>query len=352
MRATPAEKAMWRWVNVENLDNFLREVYDYFLDCGIWSILLSRALKQLTLAFVVSLSVFLTMCVDWKLLPGSKELPDVLISKCTNKMPGAISLFIWLFMFWWILQTAQYIFDARRLWHMHEFYEHLLGIPDADMQTVTWQEIVGRLMTLRDSNPQTALNVKSENRKYLGAQSKQRMDAHDIANRLMRKENYLIALFNKEILNLTLPIPWLRNRQLFSKNLEWNINLCIIDFVFNEQSQVRQLFLRDTHRRQLIEALRRRCQFYGFVNIVSAPFIISYFLVVYFLRYFTVSQLHQLRTWVALANKAIRNSTSILHSWVRVHTHRLRNGNSANSMSYHTSSIAEETCLYHSPATT
>ena len=38
----PREMAMWRWANVENLDNFLKDVYDYFLGNGVWSILLSR----------------------------------------------------------------------------------------------------------------------------------------------------------------------------------------------------------------------------------------------------------------------------------------------------------------------
>lgn len=43
----PKEKAMWRWANVENLDNFLADVYDYFLGNGIKSILLSRVLNLL-----------------------------------------------------------------------------------------------------------------------------------------------------------------------------------------------------------------------------------------------------------------------------------------------------------------
>lgn len=43
----PKEKAMWRWANVENLDNFLKDVYDYFLGNGIWCILLSRILNLL-----------------------------------------------------------------------------------------------------------------------------------------------------------------------------------------------------------------------------------------------------------------------------------------------------------------
>ncbi len=43
----PKEMAMWRWANVENLDNFLKDVYDYFLGNGIWCILLSRMLNLL-----------------------------------------------------------------------------------------------------------------------------------------------------------------------------------------------------------------------------------------------------------------------------------------------------------------
>lgn len=43
----PREQAMWRWANVQNLDNFLMEVYDYFLGNGIWCILLSRGLNLL-----------------------------------------------------------------------------------------------------------------------------------------------------------------------------------------------------------------------------------------------------------------------------------------------------------------
>lgn len=45
--AHPRERAMWRWANVENLDNFLKDVYDYFLGNGIWCILLSRVLNLL-----------------------------------------------------------------------------------------------------------------------------------------------------------------------------------------------------------------------------------------------------------------------------------------------------------------
>ena len=43
----PKERALWRWANLENLDNFLFDVYNYYVGNGIWSILLNRVLTLL-----------------------------------------------------------------------------------------------------------------------------------------------------------------------------------------------------------------------------------------------------------------------------------------------------------------
>ena len=243
-----------------------------------------------TLAFVVGFGTFLTSCIDFQLLPQKEALGEILIPQCTKKMSGFANMLIWLFAFLWVAKAFQYLFDIRRLRHMHDFYHHLLEIPDTDIQTISWQEVVKRLMSLRDANPSTASGVKERHRRFIGSQSKQRMDAHDIANRLMRRDNYLIALFNKDVLDLTLPVPFLRNRQLFSKTLEWNLSLCILDYVFNEQGQVRPLFLKDTHRKALSNGLRRRFLFAGIMNVICAPFILVYFMMLYFFRYFNEYQ--------------------------------------------------------------
>ena len=173
---------------------------------------------------------------------------------------------------------------------MQNFYRHLLEIPDSDMQTISWQEVVKKLMNLRSLNPVTADGVKEQHRRFMGSQSKQRMDAHDIANRLMRRDNYLIALINKDVLDFTLPLPFIRNRQLFSRTLEWNLQYCILDFVFNEQGQVRSLFLKDSHRKGLSAGFRSRFLFAGFISLVCAPFAVLYYMLFYFFRYFTEYQ--------------------------------------------------------------
>ena len=176
-------------------------------------------------------------------------------------------------------------------------------------------------MLLRDSNPATAAGVKERHRRFLGSQSKQRMDAHDIANRLMRRDNYLIALINKDILDLTLPVPFFKNRQLFSKTLEWNLNLCILDFVFNEQGQVKALFLKDTHRRALSNALRSRFLFAGLMNVLCAPFIVLFFMLLYFFRYFNEYQRNPSqigsRQYTPLAQWKFREFNELWHLFER-----------------------------------
>ena len=216
-------------------------------------------------------------------------MEQVLIKRCTKDMSTSKSILIWLFSLFWIWKLFQLLFDLRRLSHMQQFFEHLLDLPDTEIQTVSWQEIVKRLMLLRDSNAATA-GQRESHRRFVGNQSKQRMDAHDIANRLMRRDNYMIALINKDTLDLTLPIPFLKNRQIFSKTIEWSLSQCILDYVFNQHGQVRPLFLKDSHRRVLSDGLKRRFQFAGIMNIVCAPFILIYFFMLYFFRYFNEYQ--------------------------------------------------------------
>ncbi|KAI9894211.1 MAG: autophagy protein atg9 [Vezdaea aestivalis] len=310
-----------RWEDVINLDNFLKEVYDYFLGNGIWSILLARLLNVLTVTFVIAFTAFLSACVDYKKIPVSKRLPEVLVPQCTKKMSGSLNFALWIVSFSIVLRIFQMIWEFRKLRQMHDFYLYLLHVPDAELQTISWQEVVRRLMELRDKNPTTATIPPSHQRFILGTQSKQRMDAHDIANRIMRKENFFIALFNKDVLDLTLPIPFLRNRQLFSNVLQWNLSFCILDYVFNEEGQVRPLFTRSSHRRALSDALRQRFLFAGYMNIICAPFIIVYLVAHYFLRYFTEYQKNPAsigsRQYTPLAEWKFREFNELWHLYQR-----------------------------------
>lgn len=289
--ADPRSRALWRWTNVVNLDNFLDDAYRYYTEHGMYSILLSRAFALLTSAFIVAFSFFMTQCIDYHSdLDHVSSLQEVLVPKCMKRMTWFPSLLLWLLVTVWILKAFQYVTDIQRLLHLRDFYFYLLDIPDSELQSISWPEVVSRLMALRDSNPTVAPNSSAKSRRYATTQSKQRMDAHDIANRLMRQDNYLIAMINKDVFDMTLPVPLLRNRQLFTRTLEWNLRFCIMDFVFNERGQMRPTFLKETHRKELSDALRSRFIFAGTMNLIVAPFLIMFFLLQNFFSNFNEYQ--------------------------------------------------------------
>jgi Autophagy protein Apg9. len=113
----------------------------------------------------------------------------------------------------------------------------------------------------------------------------------------MRQENYLIALFNKELLDLRVPLPSFLKRfvtpekgkgKVLTQALEWNLRFCLMEYLFDEHGRVRKVFLKSKNRGALIEGLRRRFIFMGILNAMFAPFIVPYILIYSFFRYFEV----------------------------------------------------------------
>jgi autophagy-related protein 9 len=47
LTADPKQRALWKWANVQNLDNFLGSVYFYYEEHGVWSICLKRSISLL-----------------------------------------------------------------------------------------------------------------------------------------------------------------------------------------------------------------------------------------------------------------------------------------------------------------
>ncbi|KAF9985052.1 autophagy protein atg9 [Mortierella antarctica] len=275
-----AELAMWKWVNVENLDNFLAKVYDYYVGKGMYTILLERCLNLLTFAFVIGFSTFLIGCVDYPKLRHAKHMEEVLIPQCFHKLSTGTFVLLLLFTVFWIGQVTRLIYDIPEMVDMCNFYTYLLQIPDEDIQTVLWQEVVARIMKIRDNNPNTTTTATIQ------TADTQRLNAHDIANRIMRKENFMIAMFNKDLIDLSVPLPMLRSRTILTRILEWSLSFCILGYVFDERGQVRKRFLKDTRRVELVEGLRRRFQFMGLATLLFSPLISIYLILYFFFRYF------------------------------------------------------------------
>lgn len=289
------ERALWNWVNVYNLDAFLQEVYAYYEGKGIYSIALARGLNLLTVGFVIGFSTFLLGCINYSRLQHQKstQLSDVIVERCVSKFSGFTLLFFLLFTAFYVWQIISFVMGISRLVDMYNFYTYLLKIPDADIQTISWSEIVRRIGLIREENPLTAISSKGSRNHDDTTTAK--LDAHDIANRIMRQENYLIALFNKELLDLRTPLPYIFKKflteeegkgKVLTQALEWNLRFCLMEYLFDQHGKVRKVFLKSKNRVALIEGLRRRFIFMGILNAMFAPFIVPYLLMYSFFRYF------------------------------------------------------------------
>lgn len=104
------------------------------------------------------------------------------------------------------------------------------------------------------------------------------LSSKQYSSRIMRQENYLIALFTKDLLDLRvrLPIPIALQRYLpkrlitfdatgerpyltfgentLTKALEWNLRYCLLGFLFDERGRVRKEFIKERGRQGMIES--------------------------------------------------------------------------------------------------
>ncbi|EIW84892.1 APG9-domain-containing protein [Coniophora puteana RWD-64-598 SS2] len=291
------ERALWKWVNVYNLDAFLQDVYRYYEGKGIYSIALARGLNLITVGFVIGFSTFLLGCVDYGRIRPDKitRLSDAIVPHCVSRFSGFTLLFFLPFTAFYIWRIISFVFEISRLVDMYNFYTYLLRIPDADIQTISWPEVVRRIGAIREENPITAISSAAGGNSATPATAS--LDAHDVANRIMRQENYLIALFNKDLLDLRVPLPPNIKRllhqsgdegkgQTLTRVLEWNLRFCLMEYLFDPQGRVRKVFLKNKNRPILIEGLRRRFIFMGILNAIFAPFIVLYMVMYTFFRYF------------------------------------------------------------------
>ena len=104
---------------------------------------------------------------------------------------------------------------------------------------------------------------------------------HDVVLRIMRKENYLIGLINKDCLDLVIPwwiSPLASDRLFLTKSLEWSLSFCILEYMFTEQFDISADFLSD------VGGLKWRFQVVGIIHFLLLPFMLIFMTIHFFLQ--------------------------------------------------------------------
>ncbi|CAM9970570.1 unnamed protein product, partial [Discosporangium mesarthrocarpum] len=271
----------------------------------------------------VLFSTFLLSFVNWAALLScsDEETCHPLASYVTTRAlrdPNLFHVLVWMYAFlfflYWVWSLLSFWATLRDAMDMHHLFTARLGISAMDLHTIEWNEVVGRFLNLQNSGRYRVAIYTSD------------VTAHDIASRIMRKENYLIAMLNKGILRLSLPLPFLgrqgrgtmgasTGQQFLTKSLEWSVHFCVLNHMFSQKFTIRRMFLED------VRALKVRLCLVGLAHVALLPFLMLFMLMYFFLQnaqeWHTSKASHSNylgpREWTPLARWTFREFNELPH---------------------------------------
>eukprot|EP01114_Cavostelium_apophysatum_P016676 TRINITY_DN4793_c0_g1_i1.p1 TRINITY_DN4793_c0_g1~~TRINITY_DN4793_c0_g1_i1.p1 ORF type:complete len:627 (-),score=150.46 TRINITY_DN4793_c0_g1_i1:465-2345(-) len=287
---------------VHNLDKFLSKAYDYYLGKGFFNILLAKFLNLISLLWVICFATFLLTSVDYAYLFQEVDTGPVPLSSVIHfrGFQPFILICLVIFCVFWLWKFLQFCMESKDNWEIRHFYHQELQIPEEEIATIEWKEVVNRIIKV----PRLCI-------------TKEQMTPLDIANRIMRKDNYLIAMINKDILHLYIPLPGVRSRAIVTKTLEWGLSYTIFSFVFDQNNSINKQVLDPSKSRELAEGLKSRFRLMGLFSLLISPFMFVFLLVYFVFQY--GEQLHNnpttfaARQWSPLARWKFRELNELPH---------------------------------------
>lgn len=279
---------------IADLDLFFERLYNYYCGKGLWCIIVKWVVELLSLAFTICFSGFFLLFVDWNGLRNAKCGMDAvesgikpcdLAKEALNEHPltpftlskAIIVGHLALFSVYWIFCFVRFFAQLKDTLDVRRFYYDSLRLTDNEIQTIPWSTILEKVVQLQSS--QQLCVVKD-------------LSAHDVVMRLMRKENYLIGMLNKGV--IAFPISqWvpgvgpevkfspngMRYRLILTKTLEWTLNWCILQSMFDRNFHVRRDFVSNP------KALKKTLMVVGLVMLLLSPFLVIFIMVYLFLRH-------------------------------------------------------------------
>ncbi|KAL0435609.1 UNVERIFIED_CONTAM: Autophagy-related protein 9 [Sesamum radiatum] len=279
---------------IDDLDLFFERIYTYYCEKGLWCIIIKWIFELLSLAFTICFSGFFLLYVDWNGLRNAKcgmvavesgIKPCDLSKEALHKHPltpftlskGIILGYLGIFSIYWIFCFLRFFAQLKETLKIRRFYYNSLRVTDNEIQTMPWSLILEKVVQVQCF--QQLCVVKD-------------LSIHDVVMRLMRKENYLIGMLNKGV--LALPISqWVpgagatanvgpngvQYRLVLPKTLEWILNWCILQSMFDRNFRIRRDFVNDP------DTLKKRLMIVGFALLLLSPFLVIFMLVYLFLRH-------------------------------------------------------------------
>ncbi len=240
-------------------DTFFRLLYDYYRTGGMTCVVLSHASFLVRTLFTILFTALLTTCFDQGLIQSGAKLSSCSIKDTNNWVRVGVAVFL----YWWAWAAWRATKRVRRMFRVKRVWEGNLGLP-SDVRFVSWPLVMKRYQE-RVNGQASALHI---------------------VNRIMRWDNYFIAMLTKDVLGLH------GNRfTVFSKVLEWHLRTSIRLALFRNDGMLIQDVMLYARRKEYVDRLKTVFRRSGIFALLAAPFLFIAF-VVYF-AYRHVSEYHK-----------------------------------------------------------
>ena len=348
---------------VSDLDAFFSSLYNYYFMRGLGAIVGKGVVEIISLFFTLWLSLVLFAYIDWRGLSQCNDentCHDSFMESYIIHNPfssgGSVMRNSWIVMYCLLFSAygfvclMQFGHTVAASLECKIFLEEVLGVSDRDLEVggVEWGDIVDRMSAAQrmgkcrvailpgrmgnGGNYDAAAATQSRISASTNAQEED-IDCPTghlvVAQRIMRRENYMIAFINMGLLDLTIPnfpgrmwpLTLLTNKSkdektaLFSKSIEWSIYFCVLNYMFNHSRKVRPAFYGDP------TSLRRRFVFCGVAHAVFMPFLLFFVTLHFFMSnvydWQSTKEYFGPREWSSMARWTFREFNELPHSFER-----------------------------------
>ena len=226
---------------------FIKKLYFYYINKGYYNIIFSQAINLILSNFIILFIIFLFNVIDYKKIMRVSDytyFSDILLWDNFFNLNYFMWIMIVIFLFYTIIKILNLIDSAIKYYYIKKYYNENLNICDKILEYTKWENIIEKISENRD----------------------EKIDINLVNNIISYKENYLIVLFDHNIIKF----PHLTNL------MEWNIIYCILLKIFSHYNtnikNDRDLFY---NKKALINNIQYIIKVISIINFIFMPFILT-----------------------------------------------------------------------------
>ncbi|KAF5300763.1 hypothetical protein FQA39_LY11008 [Lamprigera yunnana] len=313
------ESTRARWNHIEDLDSFFSRMYRYHQRHGFSCMMTQELFDLFKFLFVIFLTTFFLHCVNYPVLFGDVKpshfnssskvtIDDVVYS--TNVCTKHFGIFTWFALFTaasiWLLRLFRGIYYMFYYWDIKQFFNSALGIIDSDLDNLTWHEVQTR-----------ARAVQLEQQMCI---HKRELTELDIYHRILRQQNYLVAMANKRLLQPRLQIPGVGDTVYWTRGLRYNMQLLLFWgpwAPFQNPWHLREDYRKPNLRHELANKFGRHVLWLALANLILSPLILLWQILYAFFSHAEIFKREPgslaIRTWSLYGRLYLRHFNELEH---------------------------------------